>query len=315
VKNDKYWDAENVKLEEINTKVVKETSTAVNLYEKGDIDTVGLTSEFVDQYKDNEEFQTRLDSAMFYIQMNFKNKALANKDIRKAIDQGYDKEQMAQVLLNNGSIPAYYYVPKDFVKGPDGADFREGNEGFGSFDATSAKASFEKGLKAVGEKKVTLELLAYDDDNSKKISEFLKGEWEKNLPGIEVKIKQQPFKNKLDLEAKGQFELSFAGWGPDYQDPMTFLDMWMTGGPYNRGGFSSKAYDDLIKSAQKETDQAKRWQSLKDAEKVLLEDEQAISVMYQRGVALMRKPYVKDIVNHSFGADTSYKWASIDGQK
>ncbi|WP_214721922.1 peptide ABC transporter substrate-binding protein [Exiguobacterium sp. s192] len=313
-KNDQYWDADTVKLEEVNYKVVKEVSTSVNLYEKGDIDTVGLTSEFVDQYKDSDEFDTRLDASMYYIQMNFKNELLKNKDIRKAIDSGYDKEQMAAVLLNNGSIPAYYYVPKEFAKGPDGKDFRDGNEGFGSFDASSAKASFEKGLKDVGKKTVKLELLSYDDDNSKKISEYLKGEWEKNLPGLEVTIKQQPFKNKLELESKGEFELSFAGWGPDYQDPMTFLDMWMTGGPYNRGGYSSDQYDSLIKSAMKETDAEKRWQSLKDAEKVLLEDDQAISVMYQRGASLLRKPYVKGIVNHKVGADTSFKWTYIEGK-
>ncbi|MFZ0076929.1 MAG: peptide ABC transporter substrate-binding protein, partial [Exiguobacterium undae] len=61
-KNDQYWDADTVKLEEVNYKVVKEVSTSVNLYEKGDIDTVGLTSEFVDQYKDSDEFDTRLDA-------------------------------------------------------------------------------------------------------------------------------------------------------------------------------------------------------------------------------------------------------------
>jgi len=118
----------------------------------------------------------------------------------------------------------------------------------------------------------------------------------------------------LDLESKGQLDLSFAGWGHGYQDPMTFLDMWMTDGPYNRGKYSSDKYDSLIKSAMKETDAAKRWQSLKDAEKVLLEDDQAISVMYQRGASLLRKPYVKGIVNHKVGADTSFKWTYIEGK-
>ncbi len=94
---------------------------------------------------------------MYYIQMNFKNELLKNKDIRKAIDSGYDKAQMAEVLLNNGSIPAYYYVPKEFAKGPDGKDFRDGNEGFGSYDASAAKASFEKGLKDIGKKSVKLD--------------------------------------------------------------------------------------------------------------------------------------------------------------
>lgn len=130
---------------------------------------------------------------------------------------------------------------------------------------------------------------------------------------MKVTIKQQPFKNKLDLENKGDFEFSFAGWGPDYQDPMTFLDLFVTGGPYNRGKWSDKEYDKLIKDAQTQTDATKRWSELQEAEKILL-DSAAISPVYQRGRAFLVKPYVKGVVEHNFGADFSYKWASIEGK-
>jgi ABC-type transport system substrate-binding protein len=76
VKNDNYWDKDAVKLKTINVKVVKETATGVNLYDKGDIDRTGLTSEFVAQYKDNKEFKTKGESTIFYLYLNTKVKAL-----------------------------------------------------------------------------------------------------------------------------------------------------------------------------------------------------------------------------------------------
>ncbi|WP_114569866.1 peptide ABC transporter substrate-binding protein [Exiguobacterium flavidum] len=313
VKNENYWDKDAVKLETINVKVVKETSTAVNLYEKGDIDRTGLTSEFVAQYQDNPEFKTKGESTIFYLYLNTKVKALENAKIRKAIDMGYDKKGITDVILANGSIPANYLVPKDFAKDASGADFREKYPEFNTFNAEEAKKLWEEGLKEIGAKSVKLELLNYDSDDAKKIGEFLKGELEKNLPGMEVSIKQQPFKNKLDLENKGEFEFSFAGWGPDYQDPMTFLDLFLTDGPYNRGKWSNDEYDKLIKSAQTSTDAEKRWSDLQEAEKILF-DEAAISPVYQRGRAFLVKPYVKGVVEHNFGADFSYKWASIEGK-
>ncbi|MCK2156721.1 peptide ABC transporter substrate-binding protein [Exiguobacterium sp. 17-1] len=313
VKNDNYWDKDNVKLKTINVKVVKETSTAVNLYEKGDIDRAGLSSEFVAQYQDNKEFKTKGESTIFYLYLNTKVKALNNEKIRRAIDMGYNKKGITDVILANGSLPANYLVPKDFAKDESGKDFREKYPTFNEYNADEAKKLWEEGLKEIGQKSVELELLNYDSDDAKKIGEFLKGELEKNLPGMKVTIKQQPFKNKLDLENKGDFEFSFAGWGPDYQDPMTFLDLFLTDGPYNRGKWSDKEYDKLINDAKTQTDATKRWSELQEAEKILL-DSAAISPVYQRGRAFMVKPYVKGIVEHNFGADFSYKWASIEGK-
>ncbi|HBF59030.1 MAG TPA: peptide ABC transporter substrate-binding protein [Exiguobacterium sp.] len=313
VKNDNYWDKDAVKLKTINVKVVKETATGVNLYEKGDIDRTGLTSEFVAQYKDNKEFKTKGESTIFYLNLNTKVKALDNEKIRRAIDMGYNKKGITDVILANGSLPANYLVPKDFAKDADGKDFRDKYPAFNEYNADEAKKLWEEGLKEIGQKSVDLELLNYDSDDAKKIGEFLKGELEKNLPGMKVTIKQQPFKNKLDLENKGDFEFSFAGWGPDYQDPMTFLDLFVTGGPYNRGKWSNEEYDKLIKDAQTQTDATKRWSELQEAEKILL-DSAAISPVYQRGRAFLVKPYVKGVVEHNFGADFSYKWASIEGK-
>nr|MBR9646672.1 peptide ABC transporter substrate-binding protein [Streptococcus sp. 11-4097] len=78
------------------------------------------------------------------------------------------------------------------------------------------------------------ELLNFDTDDAKKIGEYLKGQFEKNLPGLTVSTKMQPFAQKLKLEDSGQFDISFTGWGPDFPDAITFLDMFITDGSQNK---------------------------------------------------------------------------------
>jgi oligopeptide transport system substrate-binding protein len=312
-KNDNYWDKETVKLKEINFNIVKDTATGVNLYETEKADVVGLSAEFVDKYKDDPNFKTRADTSVYFLRMNQKNEVMANVNARKAIDSAYDKQGMVDVLMNNGSMPAYYLVPKDFVSGPDGAEYRETVGDFGGYDVEKAKEYWAKAKEELGKDSFEIELLNYDSESSKKIGEFIKEQLETNLEGLSVSIKAQPFKQKLDLESKGDYDFSFAGWGPDYPDPMTFIDMFVTDGAHNQMAYSNPEYDKLVEQAKGElaSDLEARWQAMIDAEKILFED-QAISPMYQNGTSYLERPYVKGILRHSFGADNSYKWASVE---
>ncbi|CUA79372.1 peptide ABC transporter substrate-binding protein [Anoxybacillus suryakundensis] len=312
-KNEQYWDAQTVKLETINFNIVKDVATGVNLYETNKADRVGLSAEFVDKYSSDKNFKTKSEPVLFFIRMNQKNEVLKNVNARKAIAMGFDKEAMVATILNNGSKAANYLVPEGFVTGPNGKDFREENGDLVKFNAEEAKKYWEQAKKELGKDKITLELLNYDSESAKKIGEFLKEQLETNLPGLTVNIKQQPFKQKLDLESKMQYELSFAGWGPDYQDPMTFIDMFVTNGAHNQTGWSNAEYDKLVKDAKTTllSDLQARWDAMVKAEKILL-DEAVIAPMYQRGAAYLEREYVKGIVDHPFGPDNSYKWAYIE---
>ncbi|MED4923287.1 peptide ABC transporter substrate-binding protein [Anoxybacillus geothermalis] len=312
-KNPNYWDKDTVKLEKINVKVVKETATMVNLYDTKKTDRVILSAEFVDKYKNDKNFHTYLEPSIFWLRMNTKKEPLNNVNARKAIAMAIDKEAMVNTLFNNGSVVANYAVPKDFVTGPDGKDFRDANGDLVSYNVDEAKKLWEQAKKELGKDKFTIELLNYDDDIAKKVGEYLKEQLEKNLPGLTVNIKQQPFKQKLELESNMQYELSFSGWGPDYQDPMTFLDLWTTNNPHNQTGWSNAEYDKLIKDAKTTLlgDLQARWDAMLKAEKILFE-EMPIAPLYQRGRAYLQREYVKDIVIHSFGGDYSYKWAYIE---
>lgn len=314
-KNPDYWDRDAVKLEQVNVKVIKDVAAATRLYETGETDRVLLSSEYVDQYQNHEHFHTMQEPTLFFLRFNQKNEALGNVNIRKAIANAWNKEGLTAAILNNGSIPAYFFVPKKFVYGPDGEDFREGLPEYHNEGIEKAKQYWQTGLKEIGKDNVTLELLNFDSENSKTIGEYLKNQLETNLEGLTVNIKPQPFGQKIELEDALNYDMSFSGWGPDYPDPMTYMYMFLTGGGSNNMDFSNKKYDELVKGAQVDlSDLEQRWRDLQEAERVLLEDEAAISPMYQRGVAYLQQPYIKDFVIHPVGAEKSFKWAYIEGK-
>ncbi|OJD57736.1 peptide ABC transporter substrate-binding protein [Bacillus sp. N35-10-4] len=311
-KNPSYWDQKEVKLEEVNFNVVKDTGAAVNLYNTSAIDRVGLSAELVDKYKGQQDFKTINDPTVFFLRFNQKNPALANKNIRKAISSAYDRDGIGEVILNNGSKGAYGLVPSDFVKGPDKQDFRKENGKLSKVDVKEAKKFWEAGKKELGKDKIELEFLNFDNEESKKIGEYVKGELEKNLPGLTVTIKMQPFAQKLKLEDSGQFDISFTGWGPDFPDAITFLDMFITEGSQNKMAYSNAQYDSLIKKAKQEGSDVKgRWNDLLKAEKILFEDA-AIAPVFQRGRSILERETIKDVYIHKYGGELSFKWASVE---
>ncbi|ULG72645.1 peptide ABC transporter substrate-binding protein [Macrococcus brunensis] len=316
-KNDQYWDKDKVKLTEINYQIVKDAQTALNMYTTGDIDAVGLTAENVDKYKSDKNFSTELDASTYFVRMNQgKNKDLANKNLRLALAKSIDKEKLTKTILNNGSIAIDTLMPKEFVKNEAGEDYISGVKSPLNYDKAEAQKYLEKAKKELGKDKFEFEYLTFDADTAKKAGEYVKEQVETSLPGVTLKIKQQPFKQKLELESKGNYELAFGGWGPDYPDPMTFLDMFVTKGAHNQTGWSNAEFDKMIKDAKGPLLQKpeERWTTLQDAETKFL-DEAVIIPMYQAGGARLRQGYIKNFVTHKFAGDTTLKETYIEGKK
>lgn len=310
VKNESYWDKDTVKLTKITQKIVKDTATAVNLYEAGEIDTAELSSEYVAQYKDSPEYSTFLKPNTYFIRINHENQYLANQNIRKAIDLAWDKQGFADVILQDGSIPAYYLVPQGLSTDDKGNDFRDGSGDMNKTDIELAKELWATGKKELGVDQVKLEFLTYDRAESKKAAEFIKNQLETNLEGLELTINMQPNKQKLALEGAVDFDLDYGGWGPDYQDPMTYIELFESTAYYNQSNYKNEKVDALIKQAKTTSDVIERWELMQQAEKLMMEDV-AFAPTFQKGLSRLTKPYVKNLYEHPFSADISYKWVEI----
>ncbi|UNP77984.1 peptide ABC transporter substrate-binding protein [Bacillus nitratireducens] len=312
-KNDTYWDKKKVKLDEINFQIVKDTMTAVNLYEAGDLDRVSINSQFVDKYKGNKQLHMSSDPGIAMLRFNEKNSALANKKARQSISLALNKEDFVAHFINNGAKPANGLIPEGHKNEETGKDFRKENGDISPYDLQKAKKIWEEAKKELGVEQVKLEFLTFEQDNAKRMAEYIKGDLEKNLQGLTIQIKQQPFKQKLQLEQTGEYDISMVNWGPDYKDPISYLEIFTTSNPNNKMSYSNPHYDELIKKAKNDfvLDQKKRWESLREAEQVILEDA-AVAPLYHIGSAYVQKDYVKGIEKHQFGGVYTYKNAYID---
>ena len=309
VKNDQYYDADKVKIDGLNFQVVKDAQSAMVAFDQGNVDYVKLTGEMVDQYKESPELINTLGGYLWYISPNQKVPGLENANLRRALALSFDKEQIAEHLLKDGSIAANFAVPVKLAVGPDGKDFRETTPSYLNVDKAKAKEYYEKAKQELGKDKFAYELVFEDTEASKKVAEYLKSEIETNLLGMTINLKQQPKKARLQLMQNGVYELGLTRWGPDYADPMTYLDMWITGASYNYGSWSSKEYDKLIFDTSKGDltgKPAERWEALKQAEKVCM-DAAAILPVYQTGSAVMIKKDLTGFEFHSVGVPTIYK--------
>ncbi|MBK5452884.1 peptide ABC transporter substrate-binding protein [Bacillus sp. TH23] len=314
-KNATYWDEKKVKLDEINFQIVKDTMTVVNLYEAGDLDRVPINSQFVDKYKGNKELHMSSDPGIAMLRFNEKNNALANKKVRQSISLALNKKDFVTHFINNGAKPASGLVPVGHVNEETGKDFRKENGDLSPYDLQNAKKIWEEAKKELGVEQIKLEFLTFEQDNAKRMAEYIKGDLEKNLHGLTIQIKQQPFKQKLQLEQTGDYDISMVNWGPDYKDPISYLELFTTNNPNNKMNYSNPHYDELIKKAKNDLilDQKKRWEALREAEQVILEDA-AVAPLYHIGSAYVQKDYVKGIEKHQFGGVYTYKNAYIDNK-
>src|SRR5699024_3927460 len=124
-KNDTYWNAEDVKLEEVNYKLVQDAATRVNLYQTDELDYAELSAQYIKQFEGEEELHTgELMSDMKFMRLNQKHEALANQNIRNAIYNAFDRQALVDSLLQSGAAPARYVVPDDWAFDENGEDFR-----------------------------------------------------------------------------------------------------------------------------------------------------------------------------------------------
>jgi oligopeptide transport system substrate-binding protein len=310
VKNNDYWDAGSVDIPKVEGVIVRELETAVNLYESGDLDDTTIEGQYVDEFRGTPDFWSQTYFTDFYLVFNYKEPIFQNENIRRAFQVGFDREALANQILNDGSGAATGYVPEG-IAGPGNQTFREAQGPvMPDYDPQKAKELFQKGIEEVGSNP-TIELLAYDDTTARDIATFLQSQFEKM--GAKITVSIQPFDRKLELESNGQFQLSWQGWIADYNDPMTFMDLWLSDSSFNTQKYKSPRYDELIKGAQEETDLGKRMDMMLEAERVLVQQDVATAPMYFEGEAHLIRPAISNYVDHQYGAGLDVYWWKLEG--
>lgn len=318
VKNDDYWDADNVTIDEVNYKVVKETTTSLKLYEDGEIDRTGLVAEDVDQYQDDDEYKEIPDTGVFYWDFNRdKVPEFKNKKLRQAFFHALDRESLVDVVLNNVSIPANYVVPQDFVSGPNDEGFHAEDgiadlESYPDTDKEKAEELWEEAKDELDIEELEVEMMTTDGELPGVIVDYYAEQLSDTLDGLEITINKQPYSSYVDQKSSGEIELGVGeGWWPDYEDPMAFLELFTTDNPQNTFGLSDEKYDDMIAEAESLGDEPeKRWEALQEAEKYLIEEAHIVPA-YQEGSAILSKDNLDGVVDQPNGISMFYRHAKV----
>ena len=311
-KNADYWDADKVQLSGIQYQVIKDSQQAMLAYQNGDLDVATLSGEQVEQFQADPEFQSIMAGYLWYISPNLKTPGLENENLRKALALSYDKDAIVNNILKDGSIKADFAVPTLLATGPDGKDFRDGTDTYLSTDKAKALEYYDKAKEELGKDSFSYTMIVEDTESAQNVAQFIQAEIQKTLPGVTINIETMPKKNRVERMQEGTFELGLTRWGPDYADPMTYLDMWTTDSPNNYGFWSNAEFDQIIQSAKKgelALDVNARWDALKKAEKMVM-DEAVIFPVYQKGNAVMIKKNVSGIEFHSVAINRVYKNAT-----
>ena len=295
-KNESYYNQKYVKLNKLVMKLVQEPKVAAEAFEAGETDYAPINSDLVDKYKDDEAFKQVYDGFLFYISVNFQNSDLANLNVRKAISLAINRKDLCENVLKDGSQVAGGFIPSSLATSPDGVDFRKDSGNFTSYDKKKAQESLGEGLKELGKNQITLRITYGTDEFPMDVfATYLQNALSK-LDGIKVEMvattKQDRIYNK---QKNGDFDLAVTRWGPDYGDPTTYLTIALSTNSNNYGKWSNSEYDQLVGQVGIESNVTKRWQEMKDAEKILLDDYAYIPV-FEKGAATLQNPKVKNLV-------------------
>lgn len=282
-KNEDFYDADSIKIPKINYLMMTDANTRLNAFQAGQVDCINVNAEQVKQLQTmNEPVYSYTDNGAWYFQYNLKgNKIMSNAKVRMALGNAIDPKAYVENVVANGSVVANGLVPTS-INGANNGKYVDGRDDLLDHDTAGAKALFDEGLKELGmtvDEIGTLEYVCDDQSGARKEAEYFQSQWEKVL-GINVEIKPMAFKARLSVMETGDFDIVFAGWSPDYNDAMTFLDMFMIGNGNNYGKYEGKEYNDLMKQAMNEVDAAKRQEIMQQAETILIKEDCVVYPLY-----------------------------------
>lgn len=289
-KNPEFWGADDVKLDTIDMQLAADINTRQQLFEQGQIGILeGANKEYIGKRQsdiDNKKITSVevVNPSYMYVLFNNKDESgvFANAKIRKAFSIAIDREIFVEKVLQ-ANVPAYGIIPPSSAIGDE--NFREEvEEPFLADMKEDPKKLLEEGLKEIGKEGEKLEVtfLQRNAENESKVqAEFFQNQWQEKL-GVTVKTDTAADSATFNTTVqKGQYQICVTGWGGDYNDPMTFMGQFLTGG--NNPAFSSNArYDELINESMTEMDMKKRREMFAEAEKIAVSDEVFIAPLYYK---------------------------------
>ena len=312
VKNENYWDAANVKLDEVYMYAVTDSSTEVSMYETDKLDFTFMSMGTADSMRFASEGTLKTWSSLNtrYVMVNHQKEVLQNVNVRKALVLALDRKALAENVVTN-SVAAGGWIPAGMAAVDDPTKlFREADFLPESGDVAEAQRLLAEAGYPNGEGfPTTLELVYTTSDANKVLAEAIVEMWRQNL-GITVIAQNLEGTVRRDRKNTGDYDFSLDGWSTDYLDPYSFFEVFETGNMYNQANYSNTEYDKCLNTAKNSNDQTVRQQAMTEAEKIWMEDMASLP-LYVSTKSYLEKDYVTGVVRSLMG-QYDMKWADVN---
>lgn len=323
-KNDSYWNAQNISLQNLSYQVVSSSDNALTAFKNGTLNLVGIGGNQIDAVKNDGEFSKNLKiiptGLLQYLSFNQDAKnhhggALANVNLRLAISNAIDRESLVNNFVANGSRATYRAVPINFAANAEtGEYFAEDQkrfEEFVSFDVEKAQSFLYAAKFELGRENFDFDIIYANDggDTVIKVVQAIKEQVEKNLPGVTLNLQPMPKAEYLDRVTTNSYDIAITNWSPDYDDPMTFLTLWTTEGCEIAEHWSNAAYDKIIADCTNgdlAANYSARWAAMYDAEEILLRNA-VIAPLYTNANANLIAEKAQGVEYHSVAIERVFK--------
>ena len=316
-KNPNYWDADSVILDKIIFDMTMESNTIVQMYTTDMLDVIQVQPNYPDTFRGEKGFISVTEPVTEYVMFNFENEFFANLHIRRAFSMALNRVEYMESFMRSGSTPAYGFIPGG-IKGSNGQEFRTNNgdlytdAGKGN-TAEDALAELKLGLEEIGKtvedlQNAGLSLVIGQGDANLTTAQVFQQYW-KSVLGVDVQVNSLAYAMRQEQYA-GDFTLGKEGWGADYNDALSFLELFISTSPYNKNHYANAAYDEVLAKANA-LHGDERLVLLEQAEKILVAEDQAIAPTFFQTRSWVAKDKVEGLIRNGCGVRCEYKYAYI----
>ena len=288
VKNEHYWDAANVKVDKVVMYPTEDLAEELKRFKAGELHaTYDAPSEQIPDLQANyaDEFKNTPYLGTYYYVINLTREPLgAQDDLRKALSMAINREILVEKITQGGEAPAYSWVPPMTGYTQAYVSFKDMPQADRTAMAKELLAKHGYGT----DNPLKIELLYNTSENHKKIAVAVQSMWK--AIGVEATLRNEEWKVYLETRDKKQYDVARAAWIADYDDPINFLDMFLSNaGERNDAGYSNKTYDELIAKTATETDAATRMKLFNEAEQAFLNDDPMMPIYHYTSQHMVSK--------------------------
>ncbi|MDR2760080.1 MAG: peptide ABC transporter substrate-binding protein [Spirochaetaceae bacterium] len=232
----------------------------------------------------------------YFVSINTQRPPFTDPRVRKAFTLAIDRSYIINQITRTGQKPASGFVPAGVADAAPGSDFRKTGGDYYSIDPVDYEKNVAEAKRLLAEAGYpngadfpVVEYIYSTNDAHRAIAEALQDMWHTAL-GVTVTLSNQDWAVFLDTRKNGGYSLARDGWIGDYNDPINFLDMFVTGGGNNNSQYKKPEYDRLIAAAKGTAVQEDRMRYLHQAEDLLVGADYAVGPIYFYTQTYMMNP-------------------------